>query len=331
MHIETETNYPQFLQSPEWLHFQKSYGRSGITIRLGNTLILALRYPIVFGFSYWFIPRGPYTPDSVSHTEAKEILNTISTEIRRVDHKALFIRIEPTTTIHTDAWKHVRSTYLSVGTKIQSHIHPSVTRLISLTPSENEILGQMSDSTRRNISVAEKRGVIVQEETNSGGLDALWQILTEMSGRQKIHLHEKKYYHAMLEAFSASKNPSEIKASLYVARFENTPIAAGFILHYRGVTTYLHGASGNLYRDKKAQYALRWRIMKDAKNAGCHTIDFFGENPPDPSDPDYKAAWQGFTQFKMGFGGKQIRLPGTLQYPLRPFLYMLYRIAKHLR
>ncbi len=323
--------YDQFLQSEDWAQFQESYGRKVLRISTQYGIASAIRYPLPFGFSYWFIPRGPSVQADICGCDIHDYFLALGETIHTNDPRAVFVRMEPTTDITGDAWKAVRAACSAGGARLVPHIHPAVTRLIDLSQTESEILKQMSDSTRRNITVAAKRGVVVSEETSESGLDALWSILSQMSGRQKISLHEKNYYSQMLAAFSKEPSPLGVQASIYVARFENTPIAAGLIIRYRGVATYLHGASGDLYRDKKAQYALRWLVMTESKKHGCHTLDFFGENPSDPKDHDYRKAWQGFTLFKAGFGGTQIRLPGTFEYPIKPILYTLYQILKRFR
>ena len=323
--------YSQFLQSEDWAQFQESYGRKVLRVSTEYGIVSAIRYPLPLGFSYWFIPRGPSLHGTISACDAHDHFLALAETIHANDPRAVFVRMEPTTEITGDTWKAVRAACSAGGARLVQHIHPAVTRLIDLSLTESEILKQMSDSTRRNITVAAKRGVVVSEESSESGLDALWSILSQMSGRQKISLHEKKYYSHMLATFSKEASPLGVSASIYVARFENTPIAAGLILRYAGVATYLHGASGDLHRDKKAQYALRWLVMTESKRHGCHTLDFFGENPPDPKDHDYRAAWQGFTLFKTGFGGTQIRLPGTFEYPIKPVLYTLYTTLKRFR
>lgn len=321
----------QFLQSDEWRQFQISYGKECITIQLPDISVTAVKYTISFGFSYWFILRGPHTHATVSHSEAKNILNIIRTEIKKVDPRAVFFRFEPTTNLDTNAWKHVRDTYLAVGAKKVSYIHPIATRYIDTTKSEETLLKEMSASTRRNISVASRRGIIVTKENTSEGFEAFWQMLGAMSKRRNVHLHPRKFYESVFNRFNASQGTSDIQANIYVARFEKTPIASSLIIQHRGFVTYFYGAQGDLHTDKKAQYALRWFVITDAKKLGCHTVDFFGENPTEKTDPDYRTAWEGFTQFKTGWGGTLVRFPGTFEYGVRPVLYFLLRILRRVQ
>ena len=331
--MSTLWNHPhdQFLQSEEWRAFQTSYGKECLSIRLSDLSVTAVKYKISFGFSYWFILRGPYTHPAVSHIEAKTILNSIKSEIQKVDSRALFFRFEPTTQIGTDAWQHVRGAYTAAGAKRVSYIHPVATRFLETTKSEDELLRDMSDSTRRNISVASRRGIVVTKENTQEGFEAFWQMLQSMSERRNVHLHPKKFYEGIFHTFNSSNTSTEVRASVYVARYEGVPIASSLIIHYRGVATYLYGAQGNMHTDKKAQYALRWFVITDAKKQGCHTVDFFGENPPEKSDPDYRMPWEGFTQFKAGWGGTVVRFPGTMEYAIRPFLCFLLSILRRVQ
>jgi lipid II:glycine glycyltransferase (peptidoglycan interpeptide bridge formation enzyme) len=320
--------YEQFLQSEEWRNFQASCGRQTYVITIDNTPVYAIRHSLPLGFAYWYIPRGPFTASSVSHTQIKNILNTISTTIQKQDSRALFVKIEPVTDTDSSSWNHIRNMYKKAGARHHANVQPSVTRLLDISQDEKNILSNMGGTTRRNIAVAERRGVVTKEESNEDGFRAFWQILSEMSVRQKIKLHEKEYYKKILTTFGKNTDSHTVRSFIYTARFEGIPIAAALIVHYKGVATYLHGATGNLHRDKKALYALLWLVMTDAKKNTCNTIDFFGENPQDSTDKDYKKEWEGFTQFKASFGGTQIRLPGTFEYPIRPLLYLLFRIMR---
>jgi lipid II:glycine glycyltransferase (peptidoglycan interpeptide bridge formation enzyme) len=76
-----------------------------------------------------------------------------------------------------------------------------------------------------------------------------------------------------------------------------------------------------------APYALQWRAMQDAKNAGCKSYDLFGIPPDD--NPYHPMA--GPSLFKTGFGGKIIHRPGSWDYPYQPLLYKVFRFAEGVR
>jgi lipid II:glycine glycyltransferase (peptidoglycan interpeptide bridge formation enzyme) len=76
-----------------------------------------------------------------------------------------------------------------------------------------------------------------------------------------------------------------------------------------------------------APYALQWRAMQDAKEAGCLLYDLFGIPPNE--DPAHPMA--GLYRFKTGFGGKIIHRPGSWDYPYKPALYGIFRTAELLR
>jgi len=71
-------------------------------------------------------------------------------------------------------------------------------------------------------------------------------------------------------------------------------------------------------------YCLQWRAIRDAREARCKRYDFYGIPPvDDPAHPMY-----GLYRFKTGFGGSIVHRTGSVDLPLRPVLYGLYRLAE---
>jgi lipid II:glycine glycyltransferase (peptidoglycan interpeptide bridge formation enzyme) len=76
-----------------------------------------------------------------------------------------------------------------------------------------------------------------------------------------------------------------------------------------------------------APYTLQWRLIQGAKAERFGTYDFWGIAGSDsPREP-----LRGVTRFKRGFGGIEMRFPGTKDLILRPWLYKLYRLLRFLR
>lgn len=60
-------------------------------------------------------------------------------------------------------------------------------------------------------------------------------------------------------------------------------------------------------RRNKSQYQILWQGLEWAKNEGCEAFDF--EGIYDTRFPI--KSWKGFTHFKKGFGGIEVKYPGT--------------------
>jgi lipid II:glycine glycyltransferase (peptidoglycan interpeptide bridge formation enzyme) len=114
---------------------------------------------------------------------------------------------------------------------------------------------------------------------------------------------------------------------LYIAKHEDDFIAAIIVLFRGKDATYLYGASSNNKRNLMAPYALQWKAMQDAKEAGCLNYDLFGIPPND--DPHHPMA--GLYLFKTGFGGQIVHRPGSWDYPYKKMLYSLFNKAEAMR
>jgi lipid II:glycine glycyltransferase (peptidoglycan interpeptide bridge formation enzyme) len=195
--------------------------------------------------------------------------------------------------------------------------------LVDLGLSGAELLARMKPKWRYNIGLAGKKGVEL-EEAGAGGLDTFYALYRETARRDRIAIHGSEYYRGLFEEAAKQK---DAVLRLYLARHEGEAIAAVITLFRGEAGTYLYGASAGHKRNLMAPYALQWQAIRDAKAAGCRVYDLFGIAPDD--NPRHPMA--GLYRFKTGFGGVIIHRPGSVDYPLRPLLYGLFRSAEGLR
>ena len=216
--------------------------------------------------------------------------------------------------------------------RASADIQPPCTVIVDLLPPAQDILAAMKPKWRYNIGLAEKRGVTVNSSfTNANdaasGIDIFYNLLCETAKRDGIAVHSIDYYKTLFEECRNSDSGTATKIGLYTAWHEGDCLAAIVVLLRGAEATYLYGASSNNKRNLMAPYALQWKAMQDAKEAGCTRYDFFGIPPND--DPDHPMA--GLYRFKTGFGGNIVRRPGSWDYPLRPAVYALFSMAENLR
>ena len=203
-------------------------------------------------------------------------------------------------------------------------IQPPSTVILDLTKDEDEILKGMKSKTRYNIRLSAKKGVAVK---NYGveALDEWYDIYTETAARDKIALHRKDYYKKLFTLAEDEKDSPDLR--IYMAEADGENIAGIITAFYNSKAIYLYGASLNKKRETMPAYSLQWQAVQDAKKEGCISYDFFGIPPADdPSHPMH-----GLYRFKTGFGGSLIHRYGCFDYPLKSFLYKLYRIAENTR
>ncbi|MCX6796716.1 MAG: peptidoglycan bridge formation glycyltransferase FemA/FemB family protein, partial [Candidatus Falkowbacteria bacterium] len=125
----------QFLQSWEWGELAEKEGakilRVGIEDAGELVAVASLVKKNIFGFNYWFCPRGPV----VSYKEVDKVIKFLFDEIEKLakQEKIIFLRFEPLLEIAN--WK------LQIEKTID--IEPNKTAIIDLNRNEDELLNAM--------------------------------------------------------------------------------------------------------------------------------------------------------------------------------------------
>ena len=284
-----------FLQSKNWLDFQKSLGRKVWQIDSVNII----RHNLPLGKGYFYSPRTE--GDFLS----KEFLNRIK-EVANQEN-AIFFKIEPQEQIDESLLK--KSGFIK-GKDIQ----PRKTLILDITKTEKELLNQMHYKTRYNIRLAEKKGVEIRAKSQKSkvkNFEEFWRLLQQTAKRGNFRTHPKEYYKKMLEIIPETE--------LFIAEHQNRVIAANIVIFYQKTAIYLHGASDYQYRSLMAPHLLQWKQILEAKRRGCIEYDFWGID---------EKKWPGVTRFKKGFGGKQVIYPGAYDLVFQPVWYKIYKLAK---
>jgi len=295
-----------FLQSWEWGEFQYQYGRQvhHLAIEEQGKIIsplLVLEYGLPASRSYFFSPRGPLTDQPEHFDLFLDKLRELALHSR-----AIFWRLEP---LNRDQ---------GLGCRVQVNaVHPQQTLILDLDKTPEELLNSFKPKTRYNINLAERKGVKVRYSTEIKDLDLFYQLISETSKRQKIRIFPRSYYQLMLETLADTGI-----IQLYIAEYNNLPIAANLMLAFDDTLTYLHGGTNHEHRALMAPQLLQWQAIKDAVATGLKQYDFFGIN---------EQKWPGVTRFKLGFGGRAVDYPGTFEIPLNKIWYTAYRGLKKLK
>lgn len=289
-------------QTSEWEGFQKSLGHC--TTRIGSDLLVII-YPLFLGYKYGYIPRSQLKEKDFITKD----LNTLAKK-----KKLIFIRIDPAEEVKIKNLK---------CRKAHSP-QPESTLILNLSQDETELLKQMKRKGRYNISLAEKKGVIVKRAENSDDQELFAAIFhrlnQETTQRDRFCGHDVTYYKKMLKELPMSE--------IFVAFYENTPIAAAICVYQRKTAIYYYGASGNKHREVMAPYLIQWEAIKEAKKRGCELYDFLGI-APEGSPANHP--WQGITEFKSKFGGNIINYPQAQDLIFRPFWYQIYKSVKFIQ
>lgn len=202
--------------------------------------------------------------------------------------------------------------------KANTNILPANTIVLDLTQDEETLLGRMKPKTRYNIRLALRKGV----EVRSAGIEGLqtwYDLYTETALRNGLYLNDIQYFRHLF-ASKMECQDSDVNVRLLLACYDNTPLAAMFLVRSAHRATYLYGASSSQMRNLMPTYALQWKAIQIAKAAGCCEYDMFGIAPTaHPAHPMH-----GLYQFKQGFGGEIYHQLGCWDYPMEEDKYRYF-------
>jgi peptidoglycan pentaglycine glycine transferase (the first glycine) len=316
--------HSQFLQSWEWGEFQEKTGKK--VIRLGfeeNSkpffALTLIKNSLPLRLNYFYAPRIDL--NNFNNNQ----LDFIISEIKKIakTHRIIFLRMD------------LVNDCLILNTKylIQKTIHVQAekTSILNIDNSKEDLLKNMHHKTRYNIRLAKKKGVKIRVAEEKD-FDNWWRVMTETKERDGFRLHSREYYKKMLKfeirnskTETNSKSQilnSKMELKLLLAEFENKIIAGNIVALFGDMAAYVHGASSNQYRNVMAPYLLQWEAIKMAKEKGIKYYDLNGID---------ENKWPGVTRFKKGFGGKEIKYPGTYDLIFNQMWYNVYGVLRKIR
>lgn len=299
------------LQSWAWGEFRERQGQK--VVRLGAWK----KEKLVAGIQM-MIHQLPHLPWTVGYVPRgvmpnRAVVDEIRKEARK--HRCIFVKLEPNIKVKSQMGK--------LGLRPGKALFTPYTFQVDLTKSEAELLASMKPKTRYNIKLAERRGVVVEEDSSNEALAQFQRLTEETLKRQGFFAHDREYRELMWRTMSKAKT-----AKMLVARHGDDVLTVWIIFLFGGVGYYPYGASSLHKRNLMASNLVAWRALQLAKAAGCRTFDFWGSLGPTPSKSD---PWYGFHRFKEGYGGELVELVGTWDLVINPLLYVWYSLADKAR
>jgi len=311
------------LQSWRWGDFQKTLDhkifRLAMVDEIGEIKAVALLilHELQFEYNYLYCPRGPVVSSLVDQKDFELFFD----EIKKIgrDQKSFMIRLDP-------AWLLDASSRLeSLGFRLGSgNIQPKCNFVVNINCPTEEILGLMKPKTRYNISLAQKKGVKIKISREISDLEVFWELMKQTAKRDGFKHHLKDHYKKLFEIFRTDQS-----VQLFLAEYEGKIVATALISFFGQFSTYLHGASSDLYRGAMAPYFLHWQAMLEAKRLGCHYYDFGGVN----GQSFYDKKWEGISRFKTGFSqlGQPKEYVGNYELIINPFIFAAYKLVKQIK
>lgn len=305
-----------FLQSQAWMDFQKLTSKRVFHFEAAGCFANVIEHTLPIVGKYWYIPRGPVV---VQNADTKQTIQSFFTEIitQAKQEKIAFIRIEPANEDLMKSWSEISGITFQ---KMTHDVQPKEILVMAIDADDDTLLAQMKSKTRYNIRLAQKKGVQVIVSRDKKYVDAFCDLVEVTAKRDGIVSHPRSHYQKMLQAI-----PEDI-LKLYVAEYNGEIVAANLVLFFGKYATYMHGASGNDYREVMAPYLLQWQQIQDAHKLGCDKYDFGGVSTGE------NTKWSGITRFKQGFAPEQmpVHFLGSYDMVVCRQRYFLYKSLQSL-
>ena len=296
-----------FLQSKLWAPVKPDWVWEGIlsrredgTIR-GAMSVLIRKMPGV-PYRLMYAARGP-----VCDLDDREALQDLThgAALLAKKYNAYALRIDPdvpsSETGFVQTMKELGYAH-HPGDKDFNGIQPCyVFRLDVKDKTEEDLLAAFHSKTRYNLRLSARKGVTVKL-CGKEMLEDFTRIMKETGDRDGFITRPQSYFETMMDALGD-------KARLYMAFWEDKPIAGTLAVQYGNKVWYLYGASSNAHRNVMPNYQLQWEMIRWSLETKCDIYDFRGVSGDlSPDNPLY-----GLYLFKKGFGGDLVEFCGEFE------------------
>lgn len=302
-----------FTQCSDWRKVKNNWGFEAVVVRdekgeiKASASILIQKIPLI-NTCFLYAPRGPVCDphDEASLRELKAGIDVLAKK-----YKAHAFKMDPDLLCDEQQFCQIAEKmgftrfYGPDGFEgIQARFNY---RLYINGRTEEELLANVNQQTRRNLRKAQKFGVEVKV-VGPEMLDEFVRIMNITGQRDGFNTRPKSYF----ERFLASLGEH---ARLYMAFYEGKAIAGAITTNFAGKTCYVYGASDNAHREVMPNYLMQWEMIRWALETGCTVYDFQGISG---NIEDENSHMYGLYRFKRGFNGQVDELLGEFDYTYRP-------------
>ena len=323
------------LQSSTWAALKSRFGWSVGRVAIldedqviAGASVLFRRLPLGLA-TFGYVPKGPLV-DWDNAPLVSALFEGLDALCRA--RRAFALKIEPDLEDTQNARGKMQAALDTCRPSLATRpVQPRGTILLDLTKTEDELLAAMNQSTRRNIRLAARKGVVVHQAT-ADDLPAFYTLMQVTGERDGFGIHSADYYRAAFELFVPHGWARLWVAEVHAAGTEPAPTAAIMVFAFGSKAWYMYGASGNEHRERKPTHALQWEAIRWAKSRGCVTYDLWGI--PDEDEATLESKFQdqdnglwGVYRFKRGFGGQVVRYVGAFDLVYNFPLYRVFQFA----
>jgi lipid II:glycine glycyltransferase (peptidoglycan interpeptide bridge formation enzyme) len=280
------------------------FGRNNDQYIVGAVQVLVKKLPWPFK-SLAYVPRGPI----VDNENREDFLTNLAIFIKKNYH-SVALSIEPSSEEYNVPADWIKSA---------NRILPSDTIILDLEKPESELLSRMAKKTRQYIRKSSSEGIEIKRVKTHKELIKCLEIYHSTSKRAGFNLHNDQYY---FDIFDKLNDHSPV----YAAYFEDKPIAFLWLVISAETAFELYGGMDEQGQTLRANYALKWHVIRKCKEWGISRYDFGG------------LIDGGVSTFKMNWTDQDTQLAGTFDKQLSSaysiwskWLPTLKKIARKIR
>lgn len=265
---------------------------------LGCAQLLVRKLPFPFQ-ALVYVPRGPMCSAENTTVVLDQLAGYASTT-----HHGVALSIEP----DWDAQSAFTPAVAAAGFRPSANtVLIPRTLILDLARSDDELMADMSKSTRANIRKAMRSEVEFRKVGSPDELDQVLRIYHETADRAGFGIHEDQYYRDIFANLG--------EGSPIIGAFDDGQLLAFVWLSRSGTTAFeLYGGVSAEGQKQRVNYGVKWAALQAMREDGCTRYDFNG------------LLNDGISDFKKQFAKHENLLMGTWEKPLSP-LYPVYARA----
>ncbi|NCN82559.1 MAG: peptidoglycan bridge formation glycyltransferase FemA/FemB family protein [Candidatus Pacebacteria bacterium] len=300
-----------FLQSWHWGVFQERLGNKIIRLGLyrnGSLTGVALGiFERARRGSYCSFPGGPVL-DWDEPRAVAAMFSEIKTIVRQ--QHCSFIRFRPQLVDDEIA----RAEVARLGTlKAAMHVTADRTIEIDITQSEEQLLAGMRKNTRSAIRKTEGEGIRTEVSRDPKDIQNFYEQQRLVAERHHFVPFSYKFLFEQFQIFAQENQ------AFLVSAYQGTQLlATAFVLTYHKQAVYHYGISTPENGKLPGAYAVQWRVIAEAQQAGCTSYNLWGVAPPGMDAHRFA----GVSLFKRGFGGREVQYLEAQDIPLTQWYWM---------
>jgi peptidoglycan pentaglycine glycine transferase (the first glycine) len=265
------------------------WGVARIQVGQGGAQLLIRQLPGPLG-PLVYIPRGPFGGLLTSKADRQALV-----KYAKATYRPTLISVEPDTT-DAISWKGWR--------KSSNRILLARTAVMDLAKSDDDLLAVMSKKTRQYIRKSAGEGTEVVLARSLTDIDECLAIYKQTAKRAGFALHDDAYYH---DIFTHLGEDSPV----YMAKYKGETVAFLWPVVTPEVAFELYGGMNEIGQQLRANYHLKWSVIREMKALGVKRYDVNG------------LLNDGVSAFKQGFIPEETLMSGTYDRPLSP-LYVVW-------